>query len=156
MIRNLRERINFWAEVSRAYSFPMSVMSWAIPFVFGICDGGSIFYGLLALFGILLVHAGTNMFDDFADFIIESRKVKNGLKDSLNFQKGKCRLIINGNITLKKLFFVIMSCFSLAVLCGINSDKPTAMDVYQGKTEIQVTSVHGVPIDSVVVFKEDY
>ena len=32
---------------------------------------------------------------------------------------------------------------------------PTAMDVYQGKTTIEVTYKDGVPIDSVVVFKDE-
>ena len=31
--------------------------------------------------------------------------------------------------------------------------KPTAMDVYQGKTTLEITFKDGVPIDSVVVFK---
>ena len=42
----------------------------------------------------------------------------------------------------------------LLFFLGVFDDKPTAMDVYQGKTEIEVTSVNGVPVDSVVVFKE--
>lgn len=32
--------------------------------------------------------------------------------------------------------------------------EPTALDVYRGKTELLVTSVNGVPTDSVVVFKK--
>ena len=31
--------------------------------------------------------------------------------------------------------------------------KPTALDVYRGNTELEITSVNGVPTDSVVVFK---
>ena len=31
--------------------------------------------------------------------------------------------------------------------------RPTAMDVYQGKTTLEITYKDGVPIDSVVVFK---
>ena len=33
-------------------------------------------------------------------------------------------------------------------------DNPSAMDVYQGKTTLEITYKDGVPIDSVVVFKE--
>lgn len=33
-------------------------------------------------------------------------------------------------------------------------DKPTAMDVYQGKTTLDITYRDGVPMDSVVVFKD--
>lgn len=32
--------------------------------------------------------------------------------------------------------------------------KPSAMDVYQGKTTIEITYKNNVPVDSVVVFKD--
>jgi len=118
MGNKLSEKLNFWFEVTRAYSFPMSVMSWLIPFIFGVCDGGNIFFGIVALFGIVFVHAGTNMFDDFADYIIEKRRIDMGLKENFNFQKGKCRHLISGEITLKQLFFVIVFYFLMALLCG--------------------------------------
>lgn len=118
MKNSLSENINFWFEVTRAYSFPMSVMSWLIPFIFGICDGGNIFFGIVALIGIVFVHAGANMFDDFADYLIEKRKIDKGMKTDFNFQKGKCRHLISGKITLKELFFVIVFCFITALLCG--------------------------------------
>lgn len=31
--------------------------------------------------------------------------------------------------------------------------QPTALDVYRGNTELKITSVNGVPTDTVVVFK---
>lgn len=31
--------------------------------------------------------------------------------------------------------------------------KPTALDVYRGNTELEITSVNGIPTDTVVVFK---
>ena len=33
------------------------------------------------------------------------------------------------------------------------SCKPTAMDVYKGKTTLEITYKDGVPVDSIVVFK---
>ena len=41
-------------------------------------------------------------------------------------------------------------------LIEIITEKPTpsALDVYRGNTELEITSVNGVPTDSVVVFKE--
>ena len=36
----------------------------------------------------------------------------------------------------------------------IGEPKPSALDVYRGNTELEITSVNGVPTDSVVVFKE--
>ena len=40
-----------------------------------------------------------------------------------------------------------------AILLGIFSYEPTAMDVYKGKTELKITYKGDVPVDSVVVFK---
>ena len=36
----------------------------------------------------------------------------------------------------------------------IGKPTPSALDVYRGNTELEITSVNGVPTDSVVVFKE--
>lgn len=36
----------------------------------------------------------------------------------------------------------------------IGEPKPSAIDVYRGNTELEITSVNGTQIDSVVVFKE--
>ena len=36
----------------------------------------------------------------------------------------------------------------------IEKPTPSALDVYRGNTELEITSVNGTPIDSVVVFKE--
>lgn len=40
------------------------------------------------------------------------------------------------------------------ILMHQESFKPTAMDVYQNKTTLEITYKDGVPIDSVVVFKD--
>lgn len=34
------------------------------------------------------------------------------------------------------------------------SNKPTAMEVYQGKTTLEITYKDGIPVDSIVVFKD--
>ena len=49
-------------------------------------------------------------------------------------------------------------CFLAVVLIvGINISEPTptALDVYRGNTELKITSVNGVPTDTVVVFKNN-
>jgi membrane-bound ClpP family serine protease len=40
------------------------------------------------------------------------------------------------------------------ILMHQESCKPTAMDVYKGKTTLEITYKDGVPVDSVVVFKD--
>ena len=49
-------------------------------------------------------------------------------------------------------------CFLAVVLIvGINISEPTptALDVYRGNTELKITSVNGIPTDTVVVFKSN-
>lgn len=49
-------------------------------------------------------------------------------------------------------FIIIGSIFLFFGLFII--DTPTAMDVYRGKTTLEITYKDGVPLDSVVVFKD--
>jgi hypothetical protein len=45
-------------------------------------------------------------------------------------------------------------CFYMGLVCYGFNGRPTALDVYQGKTTLEITYKDGVPIDSVVVFKK--
>jgi len=78
-------------------------------------------------------------------------------------------LIIVGSIILIiGLICLGKGASGLAFFCGLvgsyiisggiimyqESRKPTAMDVYQGKTTLEITYKDGVPVDSVVVFKD--
>ena len=53
--------------------------------------------------------------------------------------------------------FGMLTVISIIIIsiCGIvfYTSKPTAMDVYQGKTTLEITYKDGVPVDSVVVWK---
>lgn len=52
-------------------------------------------------------------------------------------------------------FIIIFSIVEILLICDqTKSIKPKAIDVYRGKTELEVTSVNGVPVDTVVVWKE--
>ena len=44
---------------------------------------------------------------------------------------------------------------AITLIVGINTSEPmpTALDVYRGNTELKITSVNGIPTDTVVVFK---
>ena len=55
--------------------------------------------------------------------------------------------IIGAAITI---LFVIEICLLREI---IEKPKPTAMDVYQDKTTLEITYKDGVPVDSVVVWK---
>lgn len=51
-------------------------------------------------------------------------------------------------------FGTLLACVGILIFNEANSkDIPSAMDVYQGKTTLEITYKDGVAIDSVVVFK---
>jgi len=50
------------------------------------------------------------------------------------------------------LAFIILNILGIAAF--LLNDTPTAMDVYKGKTTIEVTYRDSVAVDSVVVFKD--
>lgn len=51
---------------------------------------------------------------------------------------------------------VICTAFlSIAYYSISMGSKPTPLDVYRGNTELRITSVNGIPIDTVVVFKNN-
>ena len=53
-------------------------------------------------------------------------------------------------------FGTILACIGVLILNDAKTkDIPSAMDVYQGKTTLEITYKDGVAIDSVVVFKND-
>ena len=52
------------------------------------------------------------------------------------------------------ILIVSIITFISAVFTTIELRNPTAIDVYRGKTTLEVTYKNGVPIDSAVVFKK--
>lgn len=106
------KKFDLFVRCTRAYSLPMSVMAWLIPFVFGLAHAGNVFNGILALAGIALAHLGANMFDDFIDY-------KRHLRENNPLQKGKCDYLINNEISLKTFFILTMLFFGAASAIGV-------------------------------------
>lgn len=52
------------------------------------------------------------------------------------------------------IVFGIIICFC-AIAPSESNDKPTALDVYQGKTTLEITYRDSIPVDSVVVYKNN-
>ena len=68
-----------------------------------------------------------------------------GRNSSCDFDNG---VIMGGSIAM----LMTIEVYLLADIIG--DAKPSAIDVYRGNTELEITSVNGVPTDTVVVFKE--
>lgn len=59
-----------------------------------------------------------------------------------------------GNTTLAIVLFIFIIVGSILILVPIFST-PTALDVYQDKTELRITYDGKVPVDSVVIYKKN-
>ncbi len=109
----IMKKIFFWLNCARAYSLPMSITAWLIPFVYGITHKGNVLYGIIALAGIISAHLGANLFDDYMDY---KRYVKNG--KSIPLQKGKCSFLLNNETTERKVLSAVGIYFGIAIFVG--------------------------------------
>lgn len=115
----LSNKISTWLVALRAYSLPISIMSWLVPFLFAAFNGGNIIYGFISLIGIILLHLGTNIFDDAIDYTIEEIKIKKGLKKEFNFQQGKCACIFENKLSLKQYYIASFILFFITFVIGM-------------------------------------
>lgn len=54
------------------------------------------------------------------------------------------------------VFITILVVIEICLISIITEKSiPSALDVYRGNTELEITSVNGTPIDTVVVFKKN-
>lgn len=114
------KKIYFWLENSRWYALPMTIFSWLAAFIYGITKDGNIFYGFIALIGLLFAHLGANLIDDYIDFI-KLTKAKEGDRIILpNSRRDKCTFLLNGQTTLKETLSVIIFFCSVAALIGLS------------------------------------
>ena len=69
------------------------------------------------------------------------------------------------NIFSEHISSRVISCFCLficnvlliiIIITYISKDEPTALDVYRNKTTLEITYRDSIPIDSIVVFKEEF
>ena len=59
-----------------------------------------------------------------------------------------------GLVLLSTAFLLSISVILIKVEFESSVMYPTALDVYRGNTELEITSVNGIPTDTVVVFKK--
>ena len=114
MIKNFINKIKFWYNNARPYSAPITLLCWLLVYVYALKHGGNAIYGIVAYFGIALVHFATNLSDDYFDY---TRLLDNG--DFTNNEKSiKCKYLRNGQATIEDLRKVLIILFSVAAIIG--------------------------------------
>ena len=115
-INYFSKKFSYWLIALRAYSLPISIMAWIVPFTYSLSKGGNLKYGFIALIGIIILHLGSNLFDDTIDYLIAKERIKKGLTDCFNFQEGKCFCIFKNLLSIKDY---IVACIILFLSAGI-------------------------------------
>lgn len=113
------KKIPIWFIALRGYSLPISIMSWVVPFIFSLLKGGNFLYGVLSLIGIVLLHAGVNIFDDVVDYAREKHNIDKGLKENFNFQNNKCVCIFDGLLTFREYCIASLILFFIPFLIAL-------------------------------------
>ena len=105
---------------SRAFSLPMTIMSWLVIFTYSALVAGHIRYGLLALAGICLAHLAANLLDDYFDYKSLIKQVSFNKKEYLkNSQKTKCRYLISGLIRPRDILILSFIYLAAASIIGL-------------------------------------
>ena len=61
--------------------------------------------------------------------------------------------VFDGGVFLGMMLTALIIVETALVVAIIYRPRPSAIDVYRGNTELEITSINGMPIDTVVVFK---
>lgn len=60
------------------------------------------------------------------------------------------------DMTMGSIYAIVSGIFVVSIIYELKNfqPEPTAIDVYRGLTELEITSVNGTPQDTIVVFKK--
>ena len=116
----MMKRLLYLLECSRIFSLPMTILSWLVVFTYSVLHAGNVWYGLLCLIGICLVHLGTNVLDDFFDYKSLIRQVDfNKVEYLKNTQNTKCRYLVSGVLTEMQVLELAGFYFVIAGIIGL-------------------------------------
>jgi 1,4-dihydroxy-2-naphthoate octaprenyltransferase len=104
-------RVKIWIEASRPFSFTASVTPVLIGSVLGAADGPfALGRFLLALFGSLFIHIGTNLINDYYDYV-------NGVDTPETL--GPSQVIQRGLLTAEEVYWGGVAAFAIGSVFGL-------------------------------------
>ena len=104
-------RIKIWIEATRPFSFTASVTPVLIGSVLAVADGPfALGRFLLALFGALFIHIGTNLINDYYDYV-------NGVDTPETL--GPSQVIQRGLLTANEVYWGGIAAFAIGSLFGL-------------------------------------
>ena len=70
-----------------------------------------------------------------------------------NYISERCDGSFDAGVFIGAVIMILMVIEICLVTIITEKPTPSALDVYRGNTELEITSVNGTPVDTVVVFK---
>ncbi len=113
--------IVFWGRNARWQSLPQSIFP-AIVAITLVHNHENFSWGntLLALLGVVCVHLGTNLWDDFFDYTYNDTSFRDRIASSgIRARIAKCTYLTEGLTTVKNLKITIFLLLSIASLIGV-------------------------------------
>ncbi len=101
------DKLRQWFTACRGYSLPTSFLCFLTAFSYGFKHHGNLLYGILAFVGIIFVHLGVNLYDDYIDTIFKTPK-----------QGCKTEYLDKNIFTLKQVLIGFILYFTIALLIG--------------------------------------
>ena len=114
-------RVQLFGEVTRAHTLPVMVVPVVLGAVLAWQQGSTFSWGLFALtfVGALAAHLGANLVNDIFDFGQGADQAAQALMPGGTTMTTGSPLLLNGQLSLKTYRWLAVSCFALALLCGI-------------------------------------
>ncbi len=119
MMKNLKLGIRNFFELTRAYSLLMSVAPWFLTLSWAQINYVLYRDVILTFIGVICVHLGTNLLDDYIDVTKELKRGKALNEIDFGAINNKARLILNGTYTLGNVTRIIAILYAIAILIGI-------------------------------------
>ena len=114
-------RVQLFGEVTRARTLPVMVVPVVLGAVLAWQQGSPFLWGLFALtfVGALAAHLGANLVNDIFDFGQGADQAAQALMPGGTTMTTGSPLLLNGQLSLKTYRWLAVSCFILALLCGV-------------------------------------
>ncbi len=115
-------KVKIWWDSARWVALPNS----AVPCLLGgllafVHDKFNLLYFSIAFLGIIVVHLGTNLLDDYADLKIGGSSLRDRVQDANSdpIRTVKARYVLNGDIKLNHLLYASLGLFAPGIAACI-------------------------------------
>jgi len=116
------QRARVWVDSSRWVSLPNSAMPCILGGLTAFADGYfDLVRFIIAFFGVLAVHLGTNLLDDYADLKIAGFYLRDKVKEAQGegIRTAKAPYVVAGLIQLQHVFYVSLALFAVGTAAGV-------------------------------------